>query len=113
MLLLVPAQDEGTTVIALPKQDATPQFPDKTSVLSMKPPEALAVSPDYDPLYIFVSGRILVCYVPLLQQILYKKTEELIGNIFLSLEFQGLKTISSLKLLASIYCLENINVSVF
>ncbi|XP_074191375.1 cilia- and flagella-associated protein 221 isoform X1 [Rhinolophus sinicus] len=47
------AEDEATTVIALPKQDATPQFPDKTSVLSMKPPEALAVSPDYDPLYIF------------------------------------------------------------
>ncbi|XP_019484796.1 PREDICTED: cilia- and flagella-associated protein 221 [Hipposideros armiger] len=47
------AEDEATTIIALPKQDATPQFPDKISVLSMKPPEALAVSPDYDPLYIF------------------------------------------------------------
>ncbi|XP_045682058.1 cilia- and flagella-associated protein 221 [Phyllostomus hastatus] len=47
------AEDEATTVIALPKQDVTPQFPGKTSILSMKPPEALAVSPDYDPLYIF------------------------------------------------------------
>ncbi|KAM5265405.1 cilia- and flagella-associated protein 221 isoform 2-T5 [Hipposideros larvatus] len=47
------AEDEATTIIALPKQDATPQFPDKISVLSMKPPEALAMSPDYDPLYIF------------------------------------------------------------
>ncbi|XP_035879509.1 cilia- and flagella-associated protein 221 isoform X1 [Phyllostomus discolor] len=47
------AEDEATTVIALPKQDITPQFPGKTSILSMKPPEALAVSPDYDPLYIF------------------------------------------------------------
>ncbi|XP_039728607.1 cilia- and flagella-associated protein 221 isoform X5 [Pteropus medius] len=47
------AEDEATTIIALPKQDATPQFPGKTSILSMKPPEALATSPDYDPLYIF------------------------------------------------------------
>ncbi|XP_054430915.1 cilia- and flagella-associated protein 221 [Pteronotus mesoamericanus] len=47
------AEDEATTVIALPKQDITPQFPGKTSTLNMKPPEALAVSPDYDPLYIF------------------------------------------------------------
>uniref|UniRef100_A0A673SKG1 Cilia and flagella associated protein 221 n=1 Tax=Suricata suricatta TaxID=37032 RepID=A0A673SKG1_SURSU len=47
------AEDEATTIITLPKQDATPQLPDKTSVLGMKPPEALARSPDYDPLYIF------------------------------------------------------------
>ncbi|XP_014637956.1 PREDICTED: cilia- and flagella-associated protein 221 [Ceratotherium simum simum] len=47
------AEDEATTIIALPKQEATPQLPGKTSLLSMKPPEALARSPDYDPLYIF------------------------------------------------------------
>ncbi|XP_028003906.2 cilia- and flagella-associated protein 221 isoform X2 [Eptesicus fuscus] len=47
------AEDEATTVIALPKQDVTPQSPGKISILNMKPPEALAVSPDYDPLYIF------------------------------------------------------------
>ncbi|ELK25709.1 Primary ciliary dyskinesia protein 1 [Myotis davidii] len=46
-------QDEATTVIALPKQDITPQSPGKISILNMKPPKALAVSPDYDPLYIF------------------------------------------------------------
>ncbi|XP_034862439.1 cilia- and flagella-associated protein 221 [Mirounga leonina] len=46
------AEDEAT-IITLPKQDATPQLPGKTSVLGMKPPEALAVSPNYDPLYIF------------------------------------------------------------
>ncbi|XP_027443862.1 cilia- and flagella-associated protein 221 isoform X2 [Zalophus californianus] len=46
------AEDEAT-VITLPKQDATPQLPGKTSVLGMKLPEALAVSPNYDPLYIF------------------------------------------------------------
>ncbi|XP_036176307.1 cilia- and flagella-associated protein 221 [Myotis myotis] len=47
------AEDEATTVIALPKQDVTPQSPGKISILNMKPPKALAVSPDYDPLYIF------------------------------------------------------------
>ncbi|XP_026911776.2 cilia- and flagella-associated protein 221 isoform X3 [Acinonyx jubatus] len=47
------AEDEATTIITLPKQDATTQLPSKTSVLGMKPPEALARSPDYDPLYIF------------------------------------------------------------
>ncbi|KAL2774430.1 cilia- and flagella-associated protein 221 [Daubentonia madagascariensis] len=47
------AEDEVTTIIALPKQYSTLQFSGKTSILSMKPPEALAVSPDYDPLYIF------------------------------------------------------------
>ncbi|XP_043432512.1 cilia- and flagella-associated protein 221 isoform X3 [Prionailurus bengalensis] len=47
------AEDEATTIITLPKQDATTQLPGKTSVLGMKPPEALARSPDYDPLYIF------------------------------------------------------------
>ncbi|XP_022354640.1 cilia- and flagella-associated protein 221 isoform X2 [Enhydra lutris kenyoni] len=46
------AEDEAT-IITLPKQDAAPQLPGKTSVLGMKPPEALAVSPNYDPLYIF------------------------------------------------------------
>ncbi|XP_030885986.1 cilia- and flagella-associated protein 221-like [Leptonychotes weddellii] len=50
------AEDEAT-IITLPKQDATPQLPGKTSVLGMKPPEALAVSPNYDPLYIFVSDN--------------------------------------------------------
>ncbi|GAB5575596.1 cilia- and flagella-associated protein 221 isoform X1 [Prionailurus iriomotensis] len=48
------AEDEATTIITLPKQDATTQLPGKTSVLGMKPPEALARSPDYDPLYIFL-----------------------------------------------------------
>lgn len=83
-LLLVLVQDEATTIIALPKQDATPQFPGETSILSMKPPEALATSPDYDPLYIFVSeiGRRLAFYVLLFQWLLNKKTEALIGNIF-------------------------------
>ncbi|XP_045335484.1 cilia- and flagella-associated protein 221 isoform X4 [Leopardus geoffroyi] len=47
------AEDEATTIITLPKQDATTQLPGKTSVLGMKPPEALTRSPDYDPLYIF------------------------------------------------------------
>ncbi|CAK6448642.1 unnamed protein product [Pipistrellus nathusii] len=47
------AEDEATTVIALPKQDVTPQSPGKISILNMKPPEALVASPDYDPLYIF------------------------------------------------------------
>nr|XP_044624038.1 LOW QUALITY PROTEIN: cilia- and flagella-associated protein 221 [Equus asinus] len=47
------AEDEATTIIALPNQEAAPQLAGKTSVLSMKPPEALASSPDYDPLYIF------------------------------------------------------------
>ncbi|KAB1278624.1 Cilia- and flagella-associated protein 221 [Camelus dromedarius] len=47
------AEDEATTVIALPKQDAVPQLPGETSVLSVKLPEALARAPDYDPLYIF------------------------------------------------------------
>ncbi|XP_012500113.1 PREDICTED: cilia- and flagella-associated protein 221 [Propithecus coquereli] len=47
------AEDEVTTIIALPKQDSTSELSGKTSVLSMKPPEALATSPDYDPLYIF------------------------------------------------------------
>ncbi|XP_004674775.1 PREDICTED: cilia- and flagella-associated protein 221 [Condylura cristata] len=47
------AEDEATTIITLPKHEATPQLPGSSSVLSMKPPEALAGSPDYDPLYIF------------------------------------------------------------
>ncbi|XP_017355743.1 cilia- and flagella-associated protein 221 isoform X1 [Cebus imitator] len=47
------AEDEVTTIIALPKQDSTPQLSDKTSILRMKPPEALATSLDYDPLYVF------------------------------------------------------------
>uniref|UniRef100_A0A452UB10 Cilia and flagella associated protein 221 n=1 Tax=Ursus maritimus TaxID=29073 RepID=A0A452UB10_URSMA len=46
------AEDEAT-IITLPKQDAAPQLPGDTSVLGMKPPEALATSPNYDPLYIF------------------------------------------------------------
>ncbi|XP_021564479.1 cilia- and flagella-associated protein 221 [Carlito syrichta] len=51
------AEDEVTTIVALPKRDSTPQLSGKTSVLSMKPPEALATSLDYDPLYIFVSNN--------------------------------------------------------
>uniref|UniRef100_G1RH76 Cilia- and flagella-associated protein 221 n=1 Tax=Nomascus leucogenys TaxID=61853 RepID=G1RH76_NOMLE len=47
------AEDEVTTIIALPKQDSTTQLSGKTSILSMKPPEALAMSLDYDPLYVF------------------------------------------------------------
>uniref|UniRef100_A0A8D0PJM7 Uncharacterized protein n=1 Tax=Sus scrofa TaxID=9823 RepID=A0A8D0PJM7_PIG len=49
------AEDEATTVIALPKEDAVcaPQLPGETSILSLKLPEALARAPDYDPLYIF------------------------------------------------------------
>ncbi|KAK2502843.1 hypothetical protein MC885_003072, partial [Smutsia gigantea] len=50
------AEDEATTIITLPKQDSTPQLPGKNSVFSVKPPEALVRSPDYDPLYIFVSN---------------------------------------------------------
>ncbi|XP_038281975.1 cilia- and flagella-associated protein 221 isoform X4 [Canis lupus familiaris] len=46
------AEDEAT-IITLPKQDSTPQLPGKTSVLGMRPPDALAMSPNYDPLYIF------------------------------------------------------------
>ncbi|XP_016065296.1 PREDICTED: cilia- and flagella-associated protein 221 [Miniopterus natalensis] len=58
------AEDEATTVITLPKQDDTPQFPGKTSILNMKPPEALAVSPDYDPLYIFNPNPGLFAVMP-------------------------------------------------
>ncbi|XP_077009681.1 cilia- and flagella-associated protein 221 isoform X2 [Tamandua tetradactyla] len=47
------AEDEVTTIIALPKQDTALQLSGKTSLLNMKPPEALARSPDYDRLYIF------------------------------------------------------------
>ncbi|XP_058157219.1 cilia- and flagella-associated protein 221-like [Dasypus novemcinctus] len=47
------AEDEATTIITLPKQDATLQLSGKTSILNMKPPEALAKSLDYDQLYIF------------------------------------------------------------
>ncbi|XP_010630610.1 cilia- and flagella-associated protein 221 [Fukomys damarensis] len=47
------AEDEVTTIIVLPKQDSASPLSGKPSVLSMKPPESLAVSPDYDPLYIF------------------------------------------------------------
>ncbi|KAM8928095.1 cilia- and flagella-associated protein 221 isoform 3-T4 [Lycaon pictus] len=46
------AEDEAT-IITLPKQDSTPQLPGKTSILGMRPPDALAMSPNYDPLYIF------------------------------------------------------------
>ncbi|XP_038205577.1 cilia- and flagella-associated protein 221 isoform X1 [Arvicola amphibius] len=46
------AEDEVTTIIALPKQDTTP-LSAKPSILSMKAPEGLAMSVEYDPLYIF------------------------------------------------------------
>ncbi|XP_037704524.1 cilia- and flagella-associated protein 221-like isoform X3 [Choloepus didactylus] len=47
------AEDEATTIVTLPKQDATPQLSSKTPILNMKPPEALATSLEYDRLYIF------------------------------------------------------------
>jgi hypothetical protein len=47
-------QDEVTTIITIPKKDTTP-LSAKPSILSMKPPEGLAMSVEYDPLYIFVS----------------------------------------------------------
>ncbi|XP_023565452.1 cilia- and flagella-associated protein 221 [Octodon degus] len=47
------AEDEVTTIIALPKQSSTSPLSGKPSILSMKPPENLGMSPDYDPLYIF------------------------------------------------------------
>ncbi|XP_066882004.1 cilia- and flagella-associated protein 221 isoform X3 [Kogia breviceps] len=47
------AEDEATSVMALPKQDSAPQLPGETSVLSIRLPEALARAPEYDPLYIF------------------------------------------------------------
>ncbi|XP_005397717.1 PREDICTED: cilia- and flagella-associated protein 221 [Chinchilla lanigera] len=47
------AEDEVTTFIALPKQNPTSQLSGKSSILSMKPPESLAMSPHYDPLYVF------------------------------------------------------------
>ncbi|KAM5280094.1 cilia- and flagella-associated protein 221 [Ctenodactylus gundi] len=47
------AEDEVTTIIALPKQDHTAQLSDNSSILRMKPPECLTMSLDYDPLYIF------------------------------------------------------------
>ncbi|CAH7193168.1 Cfap221 [Phodopus roborovskii] len=46
------AEDEVTTIIALPKQDTT-QLSAKPSILSMKAPEGLAMTMEYDPLYIF------------------------------------------------------------
>ncbi|KAL1775501.1 cilia-and flagella-associated protein 221 isoform X1 [Sigmodon hispidus] len=46
------AEDEVTTIIAPPKQDTT-QLSAKPSILSMKAPEGLAMSVEYDPLYIF------------------------------------------------------------
>ncbi|KAM6178306.1 cilia- and flagella-associated protein 221 [Rhynchocyon petersi] len=47
------AEDEVTTIVAHPTQDSTTQLSGKTSVLNMKPPEALTRSPEYDRLYIF------------------------------------------------------------
>nr|XP_017509152.2 cilia- and flagella-associated protein 221 isoform X2 [Manis javanica] len=47
------AEDEAPTIIRLPNQDSTPQLLGKNSVLSVKPPEALVRSPNYDLLYIF------------------------------------------------------------
>ncbi|XP_032771369.1 cilia- and flagella-associated protein 221 [Rattus rattus] len=46
------AEDEVTTIITLPKKN-TVQVSEKPSILSMKPPEGLAMSVEYDPLYIF------------------------------------------------------------
>nr|XP_051704708.1 cilia- and flagella-associated protein 221 isoform X3 [Oryctolagus cuniculus] len=47
------AEDEATTIIALPKKDSVATPSGMPSVLSMKPPEALAMSVEYDPLYVF------------------------------------------------------------
>ncbi|XP_077654323.1 cilia- and flagella-associated protein 221 isoform X1 [Urocitellus parryii] len=47
------AEDEVTTIVILPKEDSTPQVTGKSSILTMKPPEALSMSPEYDPIYIF------------------------------------------------------------
>ncbi|XP_004711939.1 cilia- and flagella-associated protein 221 [Echinops telfairi] len=47
------AEDEVATIIALPKQDSAQQLSGKISVLNMKPPAALARSPEYDRLYVF------------------------------------------------------------
>nr|XP_023416817.1 cilia- and flagella-associated protein 221 [Cavia porcellus] len=47
------AEDEVTTIIALPKLDSTSPHSGKSSILSMKPPESLAKSVDYYPLYVF------------------------------------------------------------
>ncbi|XP_028627355.1 cilia- and flagella-associated protein 221 [Grammomys surdaster] len=47
------AEDEVTTIITLPKKDCSAQLSAKPSILSMKPPEGLAMSVEYDPLYIF------------------------------------------------------------
>lgn len=46
------AEDEVTTIITLPEQDTT-QLSAKPSILSMKAPEGLAMSVEYEPLYIF------------------------------------------------------------
>ncbi|XP_031236497.1 cilia- and flagella-associated protein 221 [Mastomys coucha] len=46
------AEDEVTTIITIPKKDSV-QLSAKPSILSMKPPEGLAMSVEYDPLYIF------------------------------------------------------------
>uniref|UniRef100_A0A8C2MWC8 Cilia and flagella associated protein 221 n=1 Tax=Cricetulus griseus TaxID=10029 RepID=A0A8C2MWC8_CRIGR len=46
------AEDEVTAIIAPPKQDTTDLLA-KPSILSMKAPEGLAMSVEYDPLYVF------------------------------------------------------------
>uniref|UniRef100_A0A8C0WPC7 Cilia- and flagella-associated protein 221 n=1 Tax=Castor canadensis TaxID=51338 RepID=A0A8C0WPC7_CASCN len=46
------AEDEVTTIIALPNKDST-ELSGKSSILSMKPPEGLAMGVEYNPLYIF------------------------------------------------------------
>ncbi|XP_040835109.1 cilia- and flagella-associated protein 221 [Ochotona curzoniae] len=47
------AEDEATTVIALPKQGCPAQPSSTDAILRMKPPETLAMSVEYDPLYVF------------------------------------------------------------
>lgn len=55
-MLMVLVQDEATTVIALPKQGCPAQPSSTDAILRMKPPETLAMSVEYDPLYVFVSN---------------------------------------------------------
>lgn len=71
-------QDEVTAIIAPPKQDTTDLLA-KPSILSMKAPEGLAMSVEYDPLYVFVSTswQMPVFCVPLFQQLPYKKNRNM------------------------------------
>lgn len=80
---MVFTQDEVTTIITLPEQDTT-QLSAKPSILSMKAPEGLAMSVEYEPLYIFVSTsrQMPVFCVPLFQQLSCMKMEVCVRNKF-------------------------------